>query len=70
MKNLFMLEDSLFQAIEALYKAKEFNNLDSYDMALAAIEILNEDYAKENYGSPFLTDTKIIEYYRGRWEIK
>lgn len=67
-KELYKLEDMIFQTMEGLYQAYDYKQKDKYKIALASLEILNEEY-KQLTGKLFIEQTRITGYYTKMWEF-
>ena len=65
--DIYKLEDLMFEVVESLYKAIEIKNLDRYRLALATLEMLNNEY-NSLYGNYFIYQIRMLDYYRNQWE--
>lgn len=67
-KELYQLEDMIFQTMEGLYQAFDYGQKDKYKLALSSLELLNNEY-KELTGRLFLDEVRILNYYKKMWEL-
>lgn len=62
------LEDLIFQCIESIHQAKYTLNKPKYDLALATLDLLNEEYNQAN-NYYYIEKNRILKYYEDKWEI-
>lgn len=67
-KELYELEDMIFQTMEGLYQSFDYRQKDKYKLALCSLELLNKEY-KELTGRFFIDEVRILDYYKKMWEL-
>lgn len=59
MNDIWELEDSIFQVLDYIEKARKSNNLAEFSNCIKALELLNDKYAINNYGIAFISKSTI-----------
>lgn len=68
-KQLFILEEAIFDIMEKLHYFLGVKDKPSYELAVKTLNMLNEDY-KELTGEFFLEPERILSYYSKLWEMQ
>lgn len=67
-KHVQALESDMFDAIEMLHLALQFKRTEDFNMALALLESLNDEY-KEITQEYYITQTRMIQFHEKKWEM-
>lgn len=67
-KQLFILEEAIFDTIEKLHYFLGVKDKTNYDLAVKTLNMLNQDY-KDLTGENFLDEKQMLSYYSKLWEI-
>lgn len=65
-KEIQLLENSIFDIIESMQYAVQYNNIENYRLGLAVMDELNNEY-KSITGQAYVPEMKVLEYYENQW---
>lgn len=66
LKEIQLLENSMFDVIESMHKSLVYKKLDNYRLGLAVLEQLNDDYC-ELTGQYYIAPMKALDYHSRQW---
>lgn len=67
-KTLKILENLLFDLVFELNQKYQLKQYDKYKLALASLQIINEEY-NQITGRYYIDKQQIMEYYRQLWDF-
>ena len=68
LKQVQQLESDMFDAIELLHIALQYKQREDFNMALALIEEMNDEYEQITH-KPYITPLEMIKFHEKKWEL-
>jgi hypothetical protein len=65
-KEVRVLEESMFELVQTLYESIQLKNLENYRLGLAVLDELNEEYC-DITGQYYISPMKTLEYHSNQW---
>lgn len=69
MKEVQILEQSMFDIIFSLHTSLVFKDLEDYRLGLAVLDSLNDEY-HELTGQYFIPQDRVLDYHSKQWSFR